>query len=201
MKKLFISLLMLFVVACTPSGESNFVSPKRLPYSNYDSADIQSVPFITEMGINHHIYMRNKVEELSMVWDMLDDGMSTKDIYRSIIGDDYADYFISETMVSNYAFDNDAKWLINGMRKNMSSRDLLSYMDKHNCRTDFNEVLISSYIVFTEEYPDDLPTHTIDWAGVGCLDAIGAIYSANPLGGAITSTGAIVGYLIREWTN
>jgi len=199
MKKLFLIALLLLTTACTPTGESNFVSPNAPPPRSQDySAEISSVPFMHPEAIQHHIYMREKVDDLVMALEMRENGASTEEVYRCVMGDDYARYLVGEGDVAMFQPDRYATALMGAMVKGVDSEALQFYMDKIGCRTVVNEILISSYIVFTEERPDELPLNGIDWGGVGTVDVIGLGFG-GAVGASIASTGAIVGYLIREW--
>ena len=192
----------MLMVSCSTTNDQEINNV--MPTSDFDGVSAPATLFINRGANEHHQAMR----DLASNWPTLErlalNHTPAEQIYQEMLGNNY-DLWLNIHSNVNREFittslDNNAKVLCKMMDRFAETRELLAYMDDHNCRTEFNEVLVSSYIVFTQEDTNiDMPMDGIDWTGVGVMDALGL--AVSPAGAVAVSSGCVVGYGLRMFFN
>jgi len=196
MKKFCLMLCMLILAGCSPIGDVS-LNPQLNPSDSPAFIHCDDM-FVTSEGIYHHERMRELTNKIDDIETLVSKKTPVDRIYREVLGDLYDEWQNAD--VPNYRTDScdfHADRLLKMIKKNATTDDLLTYMKKNHCQTAFNEVLVSSYIVFTQEdHQVDTPMDDIDWTGVATCDAMGLIGGVG--GSAAISAGVIVGSIIRK---
>jgi len=202
MKKFISILAMLLVVSC-----NSYNDMPATEVSSMSSISNQSVNLFKNDNANeHHRLMREFAQNFDseLLIEMVENNVPQEQIYQAILGD-YYDLF--NDMNSFISFNqskpsSESIELGKMMNKGASLKDLLNYMDKNNCRTEFNETMISSYIVFMQEdnWDEIIPLNDVNWTGVGVVDGWG-VALGGPVAGVAASSGVVTGVIIRQIVN
>ncbi len=187
-----IVVLALMLMSCESLTPSQPVTDLSL------ASNISNTPtvFVSEAANIHHAYIRECADEILSLPDMIGKTILSEDqAFEYVLGDDRN--LIPTVDASSFTMNKHSIELGKMMNKNVSSIELFRYMDKNKCRNEFNEVMVSSYIVINEEHGG---LDGIDWAGVGGVDAI-ATSIATPAAGGAASAGFLLGSIIHDRLN
>jgi hypothetical protein len=212
MKSIFIAVLL---TACIVACNINVTQPKEnlaLP-SSTEQFDLNATPFIYDETIAHHLGMRELMPEFLKVGEYVKMKLSEEEIFEIVLGDELTeDWYCYTKQLDDKSLllpDKSAAYIVSQIEKRADPLALLEYLDTNDCRTLYNEFLLSSYVVFFEEFPqaiceNDSAFFRIDWAGVVCIDAgagvaaSGIFPPASPAAGLGASAGAVLGSVIRQ---
>jgi hypothetical protein len=193
MRHLFLILTVCFSMqACSQSDSSKTSDDDTVLGGSVET------PFIHKAAQEHHLGIRSYADKIQDSQEVYDDLGHIDSLLKYVFGKFFREalhqyetlpYWQDASEFTGVPFsielDKHGLQLCDKMKRQHTGTELLDYMDKEKCRTAYNEVLISSYIVLQDE--EDTPLDGIDWERVGRVDAEEAA-SGGGLDGAVRAS-------------